>query len=63
MSNKYYLDILNKLVGGKIVSAITDKSDEYFGLEIKLMNGKTNLLWFLQDDEGNGPGWIGIDEI
>ena len=63
MSNEYYLTQLNKLVKGTITSTITDGEDEFFGLEVKLPDGKRKTLWFLQDDEGNGPGSFEIGDI
>ena len=50
---------LEKIVGGKIISTISD--GDKFGFCIQ-KNGKTYNLWFLQDDEGNGPGSFDLSE-
>ena len=33
-----------------------DFSEAYFGLLVRLKNGQRNVLLFLSDPEGNGPG-------
>ena len=55
----YYTDRLEKLVGGKIVGVVTD--EEFFGFVVQVRN-KRVVLWFLQDDEGNGPGSFELND-
>ena len=52
---QFYLKQLEPLVDGKIVGFCRDERGEFFGLRISTKKGETNL-WFLRDDEGNGPG-------
>ena len=56
----FYTDKLDKIAGGKIVCTISDGKEE-FGLCIQ-KGGKVYDLWFLQDDEGNGPGSFDLAE-
>lgn len=58
--------ILSLLVGGKIVESILSSSqygDESFGFKVKAKNGKTFLVWVDCDSEGNGHGWLDIQEV
>ena len=61
---KFYTNKLKKLVGSKIESVTYAEEDnygnEFFGLVIKLKNGKEKILWLLSDDEGNAPGSFDI---
>jgi hypothetical protein len=55
------------LVGGVITKAITvaygDKPWEKFdGFIVKMPNGKTHIVTVSQDEEGNGPGALFIDD-
>lgn len=58
----FYLEQLKPLVGGKITGLarcgpnVDAHEDEFFGIVIKLPNGKTKTLILLSDDEGNAPG-------
>jgi len=58
----FYLNQLKPLIGGRITAVArtgpTENlyDDEFFGLVIKLPNGKTKTLLLLSDDEGNAPG-------
>jgi hypothetical protein len=56
MSNEYYTNILSKLSGSVIERAVTDKEGEFFGLQVKTPLGNREIIWFLMDEEGNGPG-------
>jgi hypothetical protein len=62
---KFYLGRLKQFVGGRIIGTVHSEPDElgdrFFGLQIRT-NGKTQFLWFLQDDEGNGPGSFDIQD-
>lgn len=67
MSNdaEYSIDLINKhLVGSTITGAVRDKDDfdTFFGLRVE-KDGKEFGVWINQDAEGNGPGWIDIQEI
>jgi len=52
---KFYTEQLSQLVGSKIKSVVND-GKEFFGLELIFPNKGEKILWFLRDDEGNGPG-------
>ena len=65
MPADFYLQQLQPLVGAKIVGlARTDESDpdEYFGLVVELPNKQRKAIFFLRDDEGNGPGSFEIQD-
>jgi hypothetical protein len=63
MENDYYTNVLNKFSGSVIEQAISDPEGEFFGLKIKTPLGKHKIIWFLMDDEGNGPGSFEIQEV
>ena len=54
-----------KLIGGKVVGLASSPPDEfgmeYAGLVIE-NKGKKLILWFLQDEEDNGPGTFEVQE-
>ena len=56
MKNQFYLKQLNQLVGGKIINLISDQEEEFFGIVVRKEDGEMVKVWFLKDDEGNGPG-------
>jgi hypothetical protein len=63
---KFYLDRLSTLVGGEITGLVRsgedEFGDEFFGITIKLKDGKLKHLVLLSDDEGNAPGSFEITE-
>lgn len=62
---KYHIDRLSQLKGCTISRPIVDESTDpaFFGLEIIPPSGERIALWFLQDDEGNGPGAFEIETL
>ena len=56
----FYVAQLKSLVGGKILSTIQDGDN--FGLCVQKFRTITNV-WFMRDDEGNGPGSFIMDTI
>lgn len=63
MENDYWTSTLNKLVGSVIEQAVSDKKGEFFGLQIKTPLGKHKIIWFLMDEEENGPGAFQLQDI
>lgn len=63
MSKDYRAGILHKLSGSIIEQAVTDAKGKFFGIQIKTPLGKHKIIWFLQDEEGNGPGAFQIDDL
>jgi len=59
---EFYLRELRQLVGYRIVGLAKDNSGEFYGLELS-NNGQKKLVWFLMDDEGNGPGSFEIQDV
>ena len=63
---KFYTGQLELLVGATIVAPIISLNeyggDDFFGLKLH-KNGKDFALWFLRDDEGNGPGSFEIQSL
>lgn len=61
MSAEFYLRRLQHLVGKEITGLVRsgpdEWGDEFFGL---IVDGR-KIVWFLQDDEGNGPGSFSIE--
>lgn len=63
MANGYWTSILSKLSGSIIERAVSDGEGEFFGLQIKTPLGKHQIIWFLQDEEGNGPGAFELADL
>jgi len=57
---QYFGEKIIPLIGAK-VTGIADGGDDEFGLIVK-KNGKETVLLVQQDAEGNGPGWLTIQE-
>lgn len=57
---------LSKLVDGRILKVLRDDSgddgDMYYGLLIQTRDVQMTI-WFLRDEEGNGPGYPQIEEV
>ena len=53
---------LIKLVGARITQIIETPEKDFFGFTIK-NHGKEYNVWVLKDPEGNGEGFLEIDEI
>lgn len=52
---------LKQLVGGKIVDTVVTEDNENYGFVVEV-DGKEKVCWVDMDPEGNGPGWIQIQE-
>jgi hypothetical protein len=64
-SLKWHAERMEPLVGATITGVFFDDSDRFdvwVGLVVKLPNGKEMLLTPAQDEEFNGPGYLGIEE-
>lgn len=63
--DNYFIKSLNKLVGYKIkkVMQLPDwlTGEIYLGLELQ-KGEDTRDIWFLRDEEGNGPGFFAIED-
>ena len=53
--------INDNLVGGKIVGAVISADKESFGFGVLMPNKKRKIAWVDMDAEGNGPGWLSIE--
>lgn len=65
MTKDYFIDELLKLVDGKIVGVVYDGTgyERYYGLKIVSdRREETKVLWFLRDEEGNGPGSFSVED-
>lgn len=58
----FYVKQLSQVVGGTITTVAVDNENEFFGLAIAMPDGNRKVLWFLSDDEGNGPGSFDIED-
>ncbi len=70
MNSEHYANtmaqtIINELVGGHIIKAFITPEDEYseagFGFVVSV-NGVNKVVHVLMDAEGNGPGFLDIQE-
>lgn len=65
---KYMADqIGEQLAGTQIKGAIVDSEAEAFGFQVvRKIEGRGNYevlnVWVMCDAEGNGPGWLSIEE-
>ncbi len=60
----YLAEQINEhLVGGKIVGAIISEDKEFFGFGVLMPNKKRKVVWVDMDAEGNGPGWLNIEDM
>ena len=55
----FYYKKLSPIMGGTIVGTVLDEKKFMLGLKIETETGE-KILWFLRDDEGNGPGSFDI---
>lgn len=68
LGTEFHLDQLKPLIGGVVVGTARSGEDkledepEFFGISIRGKDGKLRHLFFLTDDEGNGPGSFDIME-
>ena len=64
MKTKFEDKVLRALVNGTITSVVEtpDDEDHFYGLKIKTKTGKTVTAWIQCDPEGNGPGFLNIQE-
>ena len=59
--------IIDNLLGGTIIGTVVSPPDEefgdegFFGLQVMVM-GKRKLMLVQSDAEGNGPGWVHIED-
>jgi hypothetical protein len=58
---EYFAEDAEVLVGGMVVGIIVDTDNEFFGLAVR-KNDKKYHVWVLQDPEGNGTGFLDIEE-
>ena len=61
----YFIEELERLDGCKIVGVVTGGGkghEKYYGLKIDDARREEGyILWFLRDEEGNGPGSFVIE--
>jgi hypothetical protein len=62
---EFYLEQLAQFVGWKVTGVakapLDEFGDAYFGLVLTKSAAK-RIVWFLRDDEGNGPGSFEVQE-
>ena len=60
---KFAVDQSNKkLIGTQVVGTILTPDEEAWGLQVRTQDGNELLVWVDCDPEGNGPGWLQIEE-
>jgi len=58
----YAADELKKLVGYQIVDTVVTEDGESYGFVVAKDGADKKACWVDCDPEGNGPGWISIQE-
>jgi len=67
--NEFYLRELSKIIGATIIGVVETPQtndpweEDFFGLKLEFCDGSIKVLWFLRDDEGNGPGSFSIEDL
>lgn len=62
------VEVLPALVGAKISGIATNQPNGEMGtagigLIVLLTSGEHKVVWIDRDEEGNGPGWVAIEDI
>lgn len=57
---EFYLKRLSELEGYTIKRAVKTGDNEFFGLRLERKGYQPQVIWFMSDDEGNGPGSFDI---
>jgi hypothetical protein len=60
----YFDRLLEQFRGAKIVKPFhhEEGNETWYGLVVELTNGEIKTIWFLRDEEGNGPGSFEIGD-
>ncbi len=54
----------NRVIGGRVVDVeVLDGDDPLACLVVERADGTEVLLWIMCDPEGNGPGWIDVQDV
>ena len=66
--NKRMEQHYRQIVGATIIGLAVDDTDNDFGddiwaLKLKTKNGRAAIAWIMADPEGNGPGFLAIDDV
>lgn len=61
-ASKYVVEQLKQVQGGRIVDIAAGESDGFPEILVKMTSGKHFWLVIQQDAEGNGPGWVHVEE-
>ena len=61
-------EVLPALVGAKISGIATNQPNGEMGtagigLIVLLTSGEHKVVWIDRDEEGNGPGWVKIEDL
>lgn len=63
---EYAKEQCKKLIGYQITGICEDLENESYGLVVERINPKDahdkKLCWIDMDPEGNGPGWIQVED-
>ena len=54
-------DQMKPLVGGRIIDTVITPDSDSYGFVVR-KGDETKVCWVDCDSEGNGPGWIAIQE-
>jgi len=65
MPADFYLQQLQPFIGATIVglARADGEHDEFFGFVVEFPNKDRQVIFFLRDDEGNGPGSFEIQDM
>ena len=60
----YFDKLLEPFRGAKVVKPLhyEEGNEIWYGLIMELTNGEVKSIWFLRDEEGNGPGSFEVGE-
>ena len=58
---KCFAGELKQLIGGKITDTVVTEDEESYGFVVE-KDGAKKVCWVDCDPEGNGPGFVSIEE-
>jgi len=67
--NDYFLRQISTIIGSRVIGAVVTPpiegnsyDDKFYGLKLQKTDGTIKYIWFLQDEECNGPGSFSIED-
>ncbi len=62
MANQIFTQLKGFTIGSPIVTPDDEEHERMFGFQVTRGDGMVRQVWVLRDPEGNGPGWLDIED-